>query len=94
MWKGGRRGLEERPGESGRFPGGNGDFRRGERGLSPYTRRLQRPLKSITAPAAKCCMGRCKVFHRTLKTYSSAFPFRNCFIISKLLLLAKVQNKK
>ena len=44
-----------------REAGGNRDFRRGKRGLSPYTRRLQRPLKSITAPAAKYCMGRCKV---------------------------------
>ena len=74
--------------------GGNEDFRRGGRGVSPYPRRIQRPLKSITAPAAKYCMGRCKVFHRTLKTCSSSFSFRNCLIIGKLLLLAKVRKKE
>ncbi len=74
--------------------GGNEDFRRGGRGVSPYPRRIQRPLKSITAPAAKYCMGRCKVFHRTLKTCSSAFSFRNCLIIGKLLLLAKVRKNE
>ena len=64
--------------------GGNEDFRRGGRGVSPYPRRIQRPLKSITAPAAKYCMGRCKVLHRTLKTCSSAFLFQNCLIIGML----------
>ena len=29
-------------------------------------------------------MGRCKVFHRTLKTCPSSFSFRNCLIIGKL----------
>ncbi len=82
------------PARTGREAGGNRDFPRGGRGVSPYPRRIQRPLKSITAPAAKYCMGRCKVFHRTLKTCSSAFSFRNCLIIGKLLLLAKVRKNE
>ena len=82
------------PARTGREAGGNGDFPRGGLGVSPYPRRIQRPLKSITAPAAKYCMGRCKVFHRTLKTCSSAFSFRNCLIIGKLLLLAKVRKNE
>ena len=36
--------------QTGREAGGNGDFRRGGLGVSPYPRRIQRPLKSITAP--------------------------------------------
>ena len=66
--------------ETGREAGGKRVFRRGGRGVSPYPRRIQRPLQTITAPAAKYCMGRCKVLHRTLKTYSSSFPSRNCLI--------------
>jgi hypothetical protein len=70
--------------ETGREAGGKRVFRREGRGVSPYPRRIQRPLQTITAPAAKYCMGRCKVLHRTLKTYSSSFPSRNFLIIGML----------
>ena len=73
--------------------GGNEDFRRGGRGVSPYPRRIQRPLKSITAPAAKYCMGRCKVFHRTLKTCSSAFSFSELPYYRQVVVACKGTKK-
>ncbi len=88
---------------SGRNCRGNREKGTGKEGVSAGVAGIQRPLKTISAPAEMCYSGRRNLFDRTLKTYSSSGPltFQSCrlfflqivFICFDFAKIRKSENK-